>query len=121
APQLEALRSQLAEGQAKVQAFAEREVELTAREKGLEARIAREAEARAQTLFAADRQALELQLTQKSQLIADLRSAELSLRTEKSALEDRAAALEIEVARKLDAGRAELETRVRTQERERAD
>ena len=44
---------------------------------------------------------------------------ELSLRTEKSVLEDRAAALEIEVARKLDAGRLEIETRVRSQERER--
>jgi hypothetical protein len=121
APQLEMLRAQLAEGQARVDSLVERESELAARERGLEARIANEAQARAQTLFAADRQALELQLTQKSRVIADLRAAELALRTEKSALEDRAAALQIEVARKLDAGRAELETRVRTQERERAD
>jgi hypothetical protein len=73
-----------------------------------------------QTL-AADRQALEQQLAQKSQLIADLRSVELSLRQEKAALADRTAALEIEVARRIDAGRAELETRVRAQERERAE
>ena len=71
--------------------------------------------------LAADRQALEQQLAQKSQVISELRSAELSLRKERSALQDRAAALEIEAARKLDAGRAELEARVRAQERERAE
>jgi len=84
-------------------------------------RIANEAQARAQSLFAADRQALEQELAQKSQQVAELRSAELALRKEKSELHDRAAAFEIEVARKLDAGRAELEVRVRTQERERAE
>ena len=86
-----------------------------------QARIANEAQARAQSLFAADRQALEQELAQKSRQVAELRLAELALRKEKSVLHDRAAAFEIEVARKLDAGRAELELRVRTQERERAE
>jgi hypothetical protein len=121
APELEALRSQLAESQAKIDAIAQREAALAAREQDLESRVAREAQARAQQLFANDRQELERQLAQKSQQVADLRGVELSLRQEKSALEDRAAALEIEVARKLDAGRAELESRVRAQERERAE
>ena len=121
APQLEALRAQLAESQARVDAVAQQEAALLAREQGLETRIAQEAQTRAQQLFASDRQELEQQLAQKSHLISELRSAELSLRREKSALEDRAAGLEIEVARKLDSGRAELETRVRTQERERAE
>ena len=84
-------------------------------------RIANEAQARAQSLFAADRQALEQELAQKGQQVAELRLAELALRKEKSVLHDRAAALDIEVARKLDAGRAELEVRVRTQERARAE
>jgi len=84
-------------------------------------RIANEAQARAQSLFAADRQALEQELAQKGQQVAELRLAELALRKEKSVLHDRAAAFEIEVARKLDAGRAELEVRVRTQERARAE
>jgi hypothetical protein len=121
APELEALRSQLAESQTRMDAVAQREAALQAREQGLESRIAQEAQSRAQKLFATDRQELEQQLAQKSEVISQLRSAELSLRREKSTLEDRAAALEIEVARKLDAGRAELEARVRTQERERAD
>jgi hypothetical protein len=121
APQLEALRARLAESQAKVETFAQQEAALLAREQGLETRIAQEAQTRAQQLFASDRQELEQQLAQKSHLISQLRSAELSLRREKSALEDRAAGLEIEVARKLDSGRAELETRVRVQERERAE
>jgi hypothetical protein len=97
------------------------QAELVARERGLEARVAQEAQARAQALFAADRQSLEQELARKSRLISELRAAELALRTEKSALQDRAAALELEVARRLDAGRAEIETRVRTQERERAE
>jgi hypothetical protein len=101
--------------------IAQQQAELTAREQQLEARVAREAQAQAKTLFAADRQALEQQLSHKSQQIAELRSAELALRREKAAVEDRAAALEVEVARRLDAGRSELEARVRSQERERAE
>ncbi|HEY0767502.1 MAG TPA: DUF2130 domain-containing protein [Steroidobacteraceae bacterium] len=69
----------------------------------------------------ANRQALEQELARKTQRVAELRSAELKLLKEKSELKDHAAALEIEVARKLDAGRAELETRIRTQEREQAE
>jgi len=120
APQLAALRNQLAENQSKVDTLAQREAELATRERALEARVTKEAQARAQALFAADRQSLEEQLAQKAQLITQLRTAELTLRGEKSVLQDRAAALELEVARKLDEGRAEIETRIRTQERERS-
>jgi hypothetical protein len=103
--------SQLLKEQAEVHAKALKEVRTL---------TAQEAQSRAQALFAADKQSLEQQLAHKTQLITDLRSAELALRTVKAALQDRAAALEIEVARRLDAGRAEIETRIRTQERERA-
>lgn len=109
---------QLAAQRAKI---TQREAELASREQQLEMRVSQEAQAKARTLFAADRQALEQQLAQQTRQIAELRSAELALRREKSSLQDRAAALEIEVARKLDAGRAELEARVRAQERERAE
>jgi len=64
---------------------------------------------------------LQEELSRKSELISELRKAELSLRREKSALQDRTQALEIEVARKLDAARAELEAKVRAQERQRTD
>ncbi|MFL6601931.1 MAG: DUF2130 domain-containing protein, partial [Steroidobacteraceae bacterium] len=121
APQLAALRAQLTESQSKLDAVAQREAELAAREQGLEARVTQEAQARAQALFAADRQSLEQQLARQSQVISELRTMELALRGEKSVLEDRAAALEIEVARKLDAGRLEIETRIRGQERERSE
>ena len=121
APQLTALRAQLAESRSRIDALTQREADLAARERSLEARINQEAQSRAQALFAADRESLEQQLAQKSQVISELRSTELSLRTQKSVLEDRTAALEIEVARKLDAGRLEIETRVRSQERERAE
>lgn len=120
-PQLTALRAQLADSQAKVDALAQREADLSAREQTLEARVAQEAQSRAQALFAADRHSFEQQLAQKTQVISELRSAELTLRAEKSALQERAAGLEVEVARRLDAGRAEIETRIRNQERERAE
>jgi hypothetical protein len=83
-----------------------------ARESAEQARLA-------QAKLAADRQALEQRLQERDRQVAELRAAELMLRREKSAVEDRAAALEIEVARKLDAGRAEIEARARAQEQER--
>jgi hypothetical protein len=121
APQLEVLRGELAERQAKIEGFARREAAIAAREQSLETRIAQGARAEAQKLFAADRQALEQQLAQKDQQVAELRSTELALRKEKAALIDRAAGLDNEVARKLDAGRAEIDTRARSQEREKSE
>jgi len=121
ATQLSALRAQVAERQGKLDAMARREAELAAREQAIEARIAQEADARAQVRVAGDRQAFEQELAEKNRQLAELRSTELSLRRDKAALSDRAAGLEVEVARKLDAARAELESKVRTQERERAE
>jgi hypothetical protein len=121
APQIAALRAQLAHSQARNEAVAQREAALQAREQGLETRIAQEAQARARALFAADRESFERQLAEQQRQISELRAGELALRQERSSLQDRAAALELEVARKLDAGRADLEARVRNQERERAE
>ncbi|HEY6483366.1 MAG TPA: DUF2130 domain-containing protein [Steroidobacteraceae bacterium] len=120
-PQLELLRGQLRESQAKLDSIAQREAALNAREQEMELRVARAAETKARELFADDRAALEHQLARKSELIAELRSSELALRHAKSALEDREAAMQVEIARQLDAGRAELEMRVRAQERECAE
>jgi len=121
AQQLTVLRAEVAERQSKLDAVGKREIDLAAREQSLECRITQEAQRRAQTLFVADRQALEQQLAEKNQQVAALQSAELALRKEKAGLKERADALELEVARKLDAGCAEIETRVRVQERERAE
>jgi hypothetical protein len=121
APQFEALRRELAERQAKLNGLAQREAALTAREQGIAARISEGARSEAQKLFAADRATLEQELAQQRQQVADLRTSELTLLKEKAALQDRAAGLENEVARKLDAARSELETRVRGQEREKAE
>jgi hypothetical protein len=121
ASQLAAVRTQLTDSQARVTALTEREAALSARERGIETRIEQEARAKAQELLSADRKAFEQQLAQKSQQVAELRSVELSLRKEKSALEDRAAALDIEVARRIDVSRAEVEMKVRAQERERSE
>jgi hypothetical protein len=120
ATQLDALRAQVAERQEKLDATARREAELTARELAMEARIAQEADRRAQARVAGDRQVFEEELAEKNRQLAELRSNELSLRREKAALSDRAAGLEVEAARKVDAGRAQIESTVRAQERERS-
>ena len=119
--QLQLLRSQLAEKDSRLAGLAEREAGLLAREQQLEARVEQAAQAKARSLFAADRAALERQLDDKSRIVAELQSTELALRQERAQLQQRAAALELEVARRLDAERGELELRVRAQERERAE
>ncbi len=70
-------------------------------------------------MFTSEKQRLEQRLREREQQVTELRAAELLLRRDKTAVEDRAAALEIEVARKLDAGRSEIEARVRSQEQHR--
>jgi hypothetical protein len=121
APQIEAMRTELAARQAKIDEFTHRESELSERERGLEARVAEAARKRAETLVANERVLLESRLTEKERQLTEVRSRELQLLKDKHALQDRASELDIEVARKLDAGRAELESRIRAQERERGE
>lgn len=85
------------------------------------ARALQEVRSLAEKSLAPQLDALRHELVQSQAKISELRSAEVALRQQKAALEDRAAALEVEVARRVDAQRTELETRVRTQERERAE
>ena len=121
APQLEALRVELAGRQRTIEEFMRRESDLTERERGLEARVVEAAQNRAESLVADERVLFESRMAAKERQLADVRSRELQLLKDKNALQDRAGELDIEVARRLDAGRAELESRVRTQERERGE
>ncbi len=121
APQLQALRTELAAGADKLKALGEREAALIARERQLETDVAVAARLKADELLAADRQAFEQRLADQDQQLAAMRSQELQLRRAKSALEDQAKELELEVARRLDAGRSEIEARIRAQEKERSD
>ena len=121
APQLEALRAEVAARQTQIDAFTRRESDLTARERSLDERIAAAAQKRAEGQLAAARTEFESRLAEKDKQVSDLRARELQLLKNQQALKDREAELEIEAARKLDAGRAELESRVRSQERQRAE
>jgi hypothetical protein len=121
APQLQALRAELAASADKLKALGEREAALAARERQLGNDVAAAARLKADELLAADRQAFEQRLADQDQQLAALRSQELQLRRAKSALEDRARELELEVARRLDAARTEIEARIRAQEKERSD
>jgi len=119
APQLEAMRAELAARQAKIDAFARRESDLSERERGLETRVAEAAQKRVESLVANERALFESRLAEKECQLADIRARELQLLKDKHALQDRASELDIEIARKLDATRVELESRIRAQERER--
>jgi hypothetical protein len=121
APQLEAMRAELAARQAKIDEFTRRESDLSERERGLEARVAEAAQKRAENLVANERVLFESRLAEKERQLADVRSRELQLLKDKQALQDRASELDIEVARKLDTSRAELQSRIRAQERERSE
>jgi hypothetical protein len=121
APQLKALRAELAQSDAKLKALGEREAALIARERQLESSVASAARLKADELLAADRQAFEQRLADQDLQLRSSREQELELRRAKSALEDRAAQLELEIARRLDQGRSELEAKVRVQEKQRSD
>jgi hypothetical protein len=103
APQLEAMRLELAARQAKIDQFTRRESSLSERERDLEARVAEAAQKRAESLVANERVLFETRLAEKESQLADVRSRELQLLKDKQALQDRAGELDIEVARKLDA------------------
>ncbi|MGN6454316.1 MAG: DUF2130 domain-containing protein [Steroidobacteraceae bacterium] len=119
--QLEAMRAELLTRQARIDEFTRRESELAERERGLDAQVAEVAQQQAQRLVASERVLFESRLAEKDCQLADVRSRELQLIKDKHALQDRASELDIEVARKLDASRGELESRVRAQERERSE
>jgi hypothetical protein len=121
ASQVEVLRAELAARQAKLDEFTRRESDLSERERGLEKRIAEAAQERAESIIVDERALFQGRLADKERQLADFRSRELHLLKDKQALQDRSSALEIEVARKLDAGRTELESRIRSQERERSE
>jgi hypothetical protein len=121
APQLEAMRAELAERQAKIDEFTRRESDLSERERDLQAHVATAAQKQAEHLVADERVLFESRLAEKERQLADVRSRELQLLRDKQALQDRASELDIEVARKFDTCRAELDLRIRTQERERSE
>ena len=121
APQLQALRAEVAARQAQIDELTRRESDLAERERGLEARVAEAAQQRAEKILASERAQFDSLLGDKERQLADVRARELQLLKDKQALKDRAAEVEVEVARRLDAGRGEIETRIRSQERERGE
>lgn len=121
ASQLEALRAELAARQTRIEELMHREADLAQRERNLEARVAEAARKRAESLVVDERALFEGRLAQKERQLTDLRSRELQLLKDKQVLQDRSGQLDIEIARKLDSSRIELESRIRTQERERSE
>ena len=78
-----------------------------------------EVRALAERSLAPQLEALRVQLADSQEKLGSMAQQEIELRKQKAALEEKAAQQEVEVARRVDAQRAESETRIRTQERER--
>jgi hypothetical protein len=83
--------------------------------------LASQAQERARADSAIERRLLEQELAAERQKRQAAQQAELELRQEKSALDERARGLDLEVARRLDAERRQLEAAIRTGFEERHD
>ena len=124
---LKGLQEVLAERDGQLQALLSQQQELARRAQALEIReqalqdqIAREAKVQAEQLAAQARGLLEAELTEKSRQIAGMQANELELRRERARLEEARQALELEMQRRLDEQKREIEDRVRSGEGERA-
>jgi hypothetical protein len=114
------LEAKLAQNHSRTAAMDEREAALAGREQTFKTQVQEAARQAAAQLVASMKISFEERLRQKEVEVAEMRAEELTLRQDKARTEDRAAALELEAARKLDAGRGEIEAKVRAQEHERA-
>lgn len=120
APQIDALKEQLAASRVRIAALDGREAELSARERSVETRVAEGAAARAAELVAGERQSYEKRFAEQNARLQVLQSEQLALREERQTLQDEKAAMAFEVQRQVDARTAEREATVRAQEQERA-
>ena len=114
------LEQLLAQSQTQVGALDDRERALAALELSFKNKVQEAAQVAIDKLLQEEKASFEARMRIKDAQITELRTQELTLREEKAQIEDRSAALELEVARKLDAGRTELEMRVRAQEKDRS-
>ena len=95
------------------QILAELEAGLKADHEARLKRAVADAEQRARGTLDLEVADLKARLADQQQKRREAEAAELALRKEKTALEERARGLDLEVARKLDASKAELETAIR--------
>jgi hypothetical protein len=120
APQIDALKDQLAASNAKIAALDQREAALLSRERAIESRIAEAAAARAAELVAGERLSYEKRFADQNARLQVLQLEQLTLREEQLKLQDDKAAMAFEVQRQVAAKSAEREEVVRAQERERS-
>jgi hypothetical protein len=119
-PQLEALRTRLAESQSRLSDIDQRASALDAREGQIQAAIATAAQARAAELVEGERAGYEQRIAEQAAKVQSLQSEQLLLRRERQQLRDEKAAMTLEVQRQVDSRTAEREAQVRVQEQERA-
>ena len=122
AAQLQAaeLQRSIAERDVRLAELKSNETALEAKSRNIDAQVASAASTQAAQLVAAERAYFDEQLAAKSAQISALQTQEIQLRRARQKLEDDQAALALEVARQVDAGRQEAESRARVHESEKA-
>ena len=120
APQIEALKNQLGDAQAKVAALDSREAALALRERGIETRITEAAATRAAELVAGERQEYAKRLAEQGAQLQQFRDEQVALRQERQKLQDEKAAMALEVQRQVDARLNERDAQIVAREQERA-
>ena len=120
APQIEALRAQLGDAQAKVAALDSREAAIALRERGIETRISEAAASRAAELVAGERQEYAKRLAEQGAQLQTLQAEQVALRQERQKLQDEKAAMALEVQRQVDARLADRDAVIVQREQERA-
>ena len=118
--QIERRDAEIAATQRSREELAAREKALAEQETGLVERVEREAAARAQVLAEQEKAELAERLTVQAEQIAEFQATELKLRKERAEIEARQQQLELDVQRRVDEGRRQIEETVRTAEAEKA-
>jgi hypothetical protein len=95
--------------------------ELLQQQRDEHAKSVREVRSLTEQAFAPQLAALRGELAHQQEQVSRLSAQELELRRAKGELEARASQLELEVVRRLDAARLEVENKVRSQEQQRAE
>jgi hypothetical protein len=120
APQIEALKAQLGDAQARIAALDQREAAIAARERGIETRISEAAATRAAELVAGERQEYAKRLADQGAQLKALQAEQVGLRQERQRLQDEKAAMALEVQRQVDARLGERDAVIAAREQERA-
>ena len=114
------LQKSIEDRDARLTELKSREAVVEAKAREIDAQVAAAAHAQAAKIIAVERESFNERIAAKSAQVAALQIQEIVLRKARQKLEEDQAAMALEVARQVDAGRQEADARARAQELEKA-